>query len=71
MRQRRAYAAIREAHEETGYPIEPACELLIVSFVLTERNDNPLVFKTFDKAVQAAPDAHPPALSTTSSYRQA
>ena len=28
MRQRRAYAAIREAHEETGYPIELACELL-------------------------------------------
>ena len=27
MRQRRAYAAIREAHEENGYPIEPACEL--------------------------------------------
>ena len=59
MRQRRTYAAIRESHEENGYPIEPACELLIVSFVLTERNDNPLVFKTLDKAVQAAPDAHP------------
>ena len=28
MRQRRAYAAIREAHEETGYPIEVACKLL-------------------------------------------
>ena len=28
MRQRRAYAAIREAHEETGYPIELACKLL-------------------------------------------
>ena len=27
MRQRRIYAAIREAHEENGYPIEPACEL--------------------------------------------
>ena len=30
-----------------------------MSYVLSERNDNPLVFKTFDKAVQAAPDAHP------------
>ena len=27
MRQSRIYAAIREAHEETGYPIELACEL--------------------------------------------
>ena len=24
-----------------------------------ERNDNPLVFKTFDRAVKANPDAHP------------
>lgn len=31
----------------------------IVSFVISERNDNPLVFKTFDKAVRANPDAHP------------
>ena len=31
----------------------------IVSFVISERNDNPLVFKTFDKAVQDNPDAHP------------
>ena len=31
MRQRRAYAAIREAHEETGYPIELACKLLHVA----------------------------------------
>ena len=28
MRQRRAYAAIREAHGETGYPIDLACKLL-------------------------------------------
>ena len=28
MRQRHIYAAIREAHEETGYPIELACVLL-------------------------------------------
>ena len=31
MRQRRAYAAIREAHEEKGYPIELVCKLLHVS----------------------------------------
>lgn len=31
----------------------------IVSYVISDRNDNPLVFKTFDKAVQANPDAHP------------
>ena len=31
----------------------------IVSFVIGDRNDNSLVFKTFDKAVTANPDAHP------------
>ena len=31
MRQRRIYAAIRETHEENGYPIELACKLLHVS----------------------------------------
>lgn len=31
----------------------------IVSFVISDRNDNPLVFKTFDKAVKANPTAHP------------
>jgi len=31
----------------------------IVSFVISEHNDNPLVFKTLDKAVKANPDAHP------------
>ena len=31
MRQRRTYAAIREAHTEKGYPIELACELLHVA----------------------------------------
>ena len=31
----------------------------IVAYVNSERNDNPLVFKTFDKAVRANPDAHP------------
>ena len=31
----------------------------IVAFVVSDINDNPLVFKTFDKAVKANPDAHP------------
>lgn len=31
----------------------------IVAYVVGERNDNPLVFKTFDRAVKANPDAHP------------
>ena len=31
VRQRRIYAAIREAHEEKGYPIELVCKLLHVS----------------------------------------
>lgn len=31
----------------------------IVSFVISEHNDNPLVFETFEKAVKANPDAHP------------
>ena len=31
----------------------------IVSYVIGESNNNPLVFKTFDKAVKANPDAHP------------
>lgn len=31
----------------------------IVSYAISDRNDNPLVFKTFELAVQANPDAHP------------
>ena len=31
----------------------------IVSFVISDRNDKSLVFKTFDKAVKTNPDAHP------------
>lgn len=31
----------------------------IVAYVIGDRNDNPLVFKTFDKALKANPDAHP------------
>ncbi len=35
------------------------CDRRIVSCVLSERNDNTLVYKTFDKAVKANPDAPP------------
>ena len=35
------------------------CDRRIVSYALSERNDNPLVYKTFDKAVKANLDAHP------------
>ena len=31
----------------------------IVTFVVSDRNDNPLVFKTLDRAIAANPDAHP------------
>ena len=31
----------------------------IVSYVISDRNDNPLVFKTFDKAVKQNPGARP------------
>ncbi len=31
----------------------------IVAYVIGDRNDNPLVFKTFDRAVKAYPDAKP------------
>ena len=35
------------------------CDRRIVSYVLSKRNNNPLVYKTFDNAVKANPDAHP------------
>ena len=31
----------------------------IVSYVVSDHNDNPLVYKTFERAVEANPDAHP------------
>lgn len=31
----------------------------IISFVISDRNDNPLVMDTFDSAVAKEPDAHP------------
>ena len=48
-----------EVHKLYLSAILDLCDRRIVSYVLSERNDNPLVFKTFDKAVQAAQGAHP------------
>ena len=48
-----------EVHKIYLSAILDLCDRRIVSYVLSERNDNPLVFKTFDKAVKANPDAHP------------
>ncbi len=47
------------AHKLYLSAILDLCDRRIVSFVLSEHNDNPLVYKTFDKAVKANPDAHP------------
>ena len=35
------------------------CDRRPVAFVYSTRNDNPLVFDTFDKAIADNPDAHP------------
>lgn len=35
------------------------CDKRPVSYVISDHNDNPLVFDTFDAAVAANPDAHP------------
>ena len=48
-----------EIHKLYLSAILDLCDRRIVSYVLSEHNDNPLVFKTFDKAVHANPDAHP------------
>ena len=48
-----------EVHKLYLSAILDLCDRRIVSYVLSERNDNPLVFKTFDKAVQTNPDAQP------------
>ena len=42
-----------EIHKLYLSAILDLCDRRIVSYVLSEHNDNPLAFKTFDKAVQA------------------
>ena len=48
-----------EVHKLYLIAILDLCDRRIVSYALSERNDNPLVFKTFDRTVKANPDAHP------------
>ena len=48
-----------EIHKLYLSAILDLCDRRIVSYVLSEHNDNPLVFKTFDKAVRENPNAHP------------
>ena len=48
-----------EVHKLYLSAIVDLCDRRIVSYVLSEHNDNPLVFKTFDKAVRENPNAHP------------
>lgn len=48
-----------EVHKVYLSAILDLCDRRIVAYVIADRNDNPLVFKTFDKAVKANPDAHP------------
>ncbi len=48
-----------ELHKLYLSAILDLCDRRIVSYVISERTDNPLVYKTFDKAVKANPDAHP------------
>lgn len=48
-----------EVHKLYLSAILDLCDRRIVSYVLSERNDNPLVFKTFDRAVKLNPDARP------------
>ena len=48
-----------EVHKLYLSAILDLCDRRIVSYVLSEHNDNPLVFKTFDKAVRENPNAHP------------
>ena len=48
-----------EVHKVYLSAILDLCDRRIVAYVVGDRNDNPLVFKTFDRAVKANPDAHP------------
>lgn len=48
-----------EVHKVYLSAILDLCDRRIVSYAVSERNDNPLVYKTFDKAVLENPGAHP------------
>ena len=48
-----------EIHKVYLSAILDLCDRRIVAYVIGDRNDNPLVYKTFERAVKANPDAHP------------
>ena len=48
-----------EVHKVYLSAILDLCDRRIVAYVVSDRNDNPLVYKTFDRAVEANPSAHP------------
>ena len=48
-----------EVHKVYLSAILDLCDRRIVAFEISARNDNSLVFKTFDKAANANPNAHP------------
>ena len=48
-----------EVHKIYLSAILDLCDRRIVAYIIGDRNDNALVFKTFDQAVMANPDAHP------------
>ena len=53
------YDEANEKHKIYLSAILDLCDRRTVSYVIRERNDNPLVFDTFDEAVKANPNAHP------------
>lgn len=53
------YYVVLEVHKLYLSAILDLFDRRIVSFVIRDRNDNALVFETFDKAVAENPDAHP------------
>ena len=48
-----------EVHKLYLSAILDLCDRRIVAYVISDRNDNPLVFRTLDMAIEANPEAHP------------
>lgn len=48
-----------EVHKIYLSAILDLCDRRIVAYVISDRNDNPLVFTTLDMAIAANPEAHP------------
>lgn len=53
------YIQENEIHKIYLSAILDLCDRRVVSSMIGDRNNNPLVFSTFDAAVAANPDAHP------------